>query len=78
VRHWAGIAVLSLLFSIGGCASPESERTRGGGRGADVGNRGKIVRMHEGAEPYANTPKVMPAKHPSLESARHADQLSRK
>jgi hypothetical protein len=34
--------------------------------------------MHEGAQPYANTPKVMPAKHPSLDSARHADQLSRK
>jgi hypothetical protein len=78
VRHRASIAILSLFCCIGGCSSPESGRARGGGRGGDVGNRGEIVRMHEGAQPYANTPKVMPAKHPSLDSARHADQLSRK
>jgi hypothetical protein len=77
VRRWFSIAVLSLLV-VGGCSSPEAARNRGGGPGADLGNRGEIVRMHEGAQPYANTPKVMPAKHPSLESASHADQLSRK
>ena len=66
------------LFCVGGCSSPESMRTRSGGRGGDVGNRGEVVRMHEGAIPYANTPKLMPAKHPDLDSASHADQLSRK
>ena len=35
-----------------GCTSPETTRTRGGGPGADVGNRREIVRMHEGAQPF--------------------------
>lgn len=71
------IAVFALVC-MAGCSSPESLRTRGGGRGGDLGNRGEIVRMHEGSKPYENTPKVMPAKHPSLDSASHAHQLSRK
>ena len=77
MRHRGTIIFLGLLC-IGGCSSPESMRTRSGGRGGDVGNRGEVVRMHEGAIPYANTPKLMPAKHPDLDSASHADQLSRK
>jgi hypothetical protein len=40
------------------CGSPEAERRRGGGPGADLGNRGTVVQMHEGAEPYHNTPCV--------------------
>ena len=40
------------------CSSPEAERSRGGGPGADVGNRGRVVHMHEGAEPYYSTPCV--------------------
>jgi hypothetical protein len=40
------------------CSSPEAERTRGGGPGADIGNRGSVVEMHEGAEPYYKTPCV--------------------
>jgi hypothetical protein len=69
------VAVSLLWFTA--CSSPETARTRGGGAGADVGNRGKIVRMHEGARPYEKTPKLIPAEHPSLESARHAEQFSR-
>jgi hypothetical protein len=66
--------VLSVLAS---CASPETGRTRGGGPGADPGNRGKILRVHEGARPFENTPKMIPTKHPPLDSASQADQLSR-
>jgi hypothetical protein len=65
------------LFAFG-CASPEAGRTRGGGPGADPGNRGTMLRVHEGAKPFENTPKKIPTKHPPLEPASQADQLSRK
>jgi hypothetical protein len=58
-----------------GCVSPESTRVRGG-RGADVGNRPEVVKMHDGAEPFWKTPRLV-ATHPPLESARQAEQLSR-
>jgi len=58
-----------------GCVSPETTRVRGG-RGADVGNRPEVVKMHDGAEPFWKTPRRITA-HPSLESARQAEQLSR-
>ena len=70
----AALAVgASLLL---GCTSPEAERTRGGGPGADVGNRGNPVVMHEGSRPYAGTPKLIPANAPPLTSATQARQLS--
>lgn len=72
------ILLVTVSLCIAGCASPEAARTRGGGPGADVGNRREIVRMHEGARPFENTPKVIPAKHPALEPASQADQLSRR
>ena len=70
--------VLITSLTISGCTSPEVSRTRGGGPGADLGNRSSIVRMHEGANPFADTPKLIPTKSPPLEPARQADQLSRK
>ena len=73
----AAIPLIALLFYIAGCASPETMRTRGGGPGADPGNRGQILRIHEGARPFEKTPKIIPAKHPSLDPADQADQLSR-
>ncbi|MGE5217950.1 MAG: hypothetical protein ACM3SP_13190 [Chloroflexota bacterium] len=70
------LVVLSL--SVVGCASPEARRTRGGGPGADVGNRATVVNMHEGSRPFYQTPDLISAKHPPLEAARQADELSRK
>ena len=68
---------MSLILLIA-CSSPETSRSRGGGAGADVGNRdSKIVRMHEGSDPFANTPKIIRAQNPPLASARQADRLSR-
>lgn len=52
-----GTSVL-LAAALAGCASPEAQRIRGGGPGADVGNRGPVVVLHEGAEPYYETPCV--------------------
>ena len=72
------IPIVALLLCIAGCASPEATRTRGGGPGADVGNRGPVINMHEGSRPFYQTPEIISAKHPPLEAARQADELSRK
>ena len=76
--RFALITVAALVFYLAACASPETTRTRGGGPGADVGNRGKFVEMHEGSQPFWKTPKIIPAKHPPLEPANQADELSRR
>lgn len=72
--------ILLLIASavVAACESPETLRSRGGGPGADVGNRDKLVEMHEGAQPFWKTPKIIPAKHPPLDSANQADELSRR
>jgi hypothetical protein len=70
--------LLALLLALAACGSPETTRPRGGGPGADVGNRTKIVRMHEGARPFEKTPKVIPTQHPPLAPATQADQLSQR
>ncbi len=75
--RFALITVAALVFYLAACASPETTRTRGGGPGGDVGNRGKTVQMHEGSKPFEKTPKIIPAQGPPLVSANQADQLSR-
>ena len=76
--HLALITVADLVFCLAACDSPETTRTRGGGPGADVGNRAKVVEMHEGSQPFWKTPQIIPAKHPPLDPASQADQLSRR
>ena len=68
--------LLVVLALLAGCTSPETERVRGGGPGADVGNRGKPVVMHEGSRPYEGTPTLIPAEAPPLEPSMQARQLS--
>ena len=51
---------LPFVLILAACSSPEAERVRGGGPGADTGNRGEPVRMHAGSQPYAKTPKLIP------------------
>jgi len=70
--------LLIVCTALAGCVSPESTRTRGGGPGADVGNRTKVVEMHEGSRPFEKTPQVIDAERSLLETARQADHLSRK
>jgi hypothetical protein len=74
MRFMCMLVLMSVLAV--GCESPEKHRTRGRGPGADVGNRGPIVRMHEGSQPFWNTPTVA-VQHPPLESAQQARELSR-
>jgi hypothetical protein len=68
---------LPILLLLGGCTSPEADRARGAGAGADVGNRGNPIVMHEGSAPYAGTPRLIPGEAPPLEGATQARQLSR-
>ena len=75
--RWALILGLYCGLFVIGCASPEARRARGGGPGADVGNRTNIVRMHEGSQPFWKTPHLIPVQHPPLAPASQADQLSR-
>jgi hypothetical protein len=53
--------VLVFLADMPAC-TPEASRTRGGGRGADVDNRGGDVLLHEARRPYFNTPVVTEAR----------------
>jgi hypothetical protein len=71
------IIFLAVICALAACASPETGRLRGGGPGADVGNRTKFVRMHEGADPFYKTPQLIRSQPPPLASARQADRLSR-
>ena len=70
------IIFLTVICVLAACASPETGRPRGGGPGADIGNRTKVIRMHEGADPFYKTPKLIPSQPPPLASARQADTLS--
>jgi hypothetical protein len=60
-----------------GCTSPESLRTRGGGAGADSGNRAEPVKMHGGSDPFWQTPDRIGDAHAPLDAALHARGLSR-
>ncbi len=53
VRVWVALA---LLGAVTACASPEAGRSRGGGPGADPGNHGAVVEVHDGAKIYYRTP----------------------
>ena len=70
--------VTIIAATVTACTSPEANRTRGGGPGADVGNRSSIVRMHEGSRPFEQTPRIIGAEHPPLEPARQASEFSRR
>jgi hypothetical protein len=50
------LALIAGLALLGACASPEAQRVRGGGPGADVNNRDDVLEMHEGSVIYYNTP----------------------
>jgi hypothetical protein len=58
MRLSAALLLALLVVGLVACESPEARRVRGAGPGADVGNRGRIVEMHRGAQPYYKTPCV--------------------
>jgi hypothetical protein len=72
------MVLLAGFTVLAACQSPETARTRGGGPGADVGNRTKVVEMHEGSLPFWHTPQIITTKHAPIDSADQAHQLSRR
>jgi hypothetical protein len=78
VSRRARIALFAVAAAaLTACTSPEATRVRAGGAGADIGNHGGMVMMHEGSQPYWKTPRVSGITGPSLEAASQADRLSR-
>jgi len=73
----AALRVLPVVLLLAACTSPEATRTRAHGRGADVGNVGAVVKMHEGSDPYWRTHRLAGIGGPPLETSRQASQLSR-
>jgi hypothetical protein len=72
----AVLAVLAAL-AVAGCASPEARRTRGGGPGADIGNRSRVVDLHEGADPFYKTPRLIDSRFTVSASAKREDRGNR-
>ena len=68
--------VLAAAVALAGCESPEATRRRGGGPGADPGNRPADVKMHEGSQQYWETPVLIQGESGSLQPADHARQTS--
>lgn len=65
-------AAIAFAGAFAACSSPEVTRVRGGGPGADVGNRERPIEMHAGSKPYWQTPKIITSRSPPLESAQQA------
>jgi hypothetical protein len=61
---WRSVLALAMLTAVA-CSSPEATRQRGGGPGADVGNRGPAVEMHGGSDPYHDTPRLVQGGRPA-------------
>lgn len=71
------ILFIAAAFLLASCESPEIKRTRGGGRGADLGYRGSTVDMHEGAEPYYQTPQLIESRHARTRDDKAGDRVNR-
>ena len=72
------VLILLAMLILAACSSPEVKRTRGEGPGADVGNRGDIVEMHEGAKPYYRTPQLIDSKFARSGDSNAAQRASRR
>lgn len=53
---------LVAVLALAACGSPEARRTRGGGPGADIGNRGKQMEIHGVLNPFHKTPLRSPGR----------------
>jgi hypothetical protein len=57
VRSFTSLRMTAVVL-LAACSSPEADRTRGGGAGADVRNWSQPVELHAGAEIYHETPCI--------------------
>jgi hypothetical protein len=79
LRAGALALLIAAALAVAACESPEARRGRGSGPGADVGNRGPTVQMHEGSRPYWDTPRLLGDRGMAdLSPAQQARQLSRR
>ncbi len=60
-RLRAPLLATALVLALAACASPEAERVRSGGAGADPGNRNVPAEMRSSAEMYHETPCRVPS-----------------
>lgn len=60
-RLRAPLLTTALVLALAACASPEAERVRAGGAGADPGNRNVPAEMRSNAEMYHETPCRVPS-----------------
>ena len=67
------LVAIMLTGSLLACNSPEATRTRGGGPGADVGNRGS-VELHGSSEIYYGTPMRITAAARGTDTSRRGAQ----
>ena len=51
MRTYGYLLLVVLSAGMFGCSSPEAGRVRGGGPGADIGNRGATVQLHGDVPP---------------------------
>jgi hypothetical protein len=56
------VLALVALLTLAACGSPEARRARGGGPGADVGNRGEQIQLHGVRDPFHKTPVRSPGR----------------
>lgn len=56
-RYACAVVMIGVLAA---CTSPEAKRTRGGGAGADIGNRSDSLQLHGGSLMYSRTPCLLP------------------
>lgn len=61
-RRLLSLLLVTFVLAASACTSPEAARARGGDPGADVGNRGAEVKMHDGSQPYYETPLRGPGR----------------
>lgn len=56
------LAVPLMAITLAACisTSPEAARARGGGAGADPGNKRAVAEIHAGSEVYYKTPCRLP------------------
>jgi hypothetical protein len=60
LRRLALVGLVAMGVLLAAC-SPEAGRARGGGPGADIGNRAPSVELHGQKDMYHETPDLGPA-----------------
>lgn len=74
-RRIVAVILISLTLLLAAC-SPEASRERGGGPGADIGNRGATVELHGSEEARERIYYQTPARGRGIERSSRAAAIS--